>query len=94
MTRDSIIARPRIIGVMILPEAPGFLPMPSRAEPMALPCPMPPPKSSDAQADTGCDRDTGLDHRVQSCRRCCAFRCHGDPVGQHNECTEKHNNRK
>jgi hypothetical protein len=37
MTRDSIIARPIIIGVTTLPEAPGFLAIPFNAD--AIPNP-------------------------------------------------------
>ena len=37
ITRDSIRARPKIIGVKILPEAAGFLAIPSKAEAAALP---------------------------------------------------------
>ena len=37
MTKDSISAKPMIIGTKILPEAAGFLAIPSRAEAAALP---------------------------------------------------------
>ena len=37
MTRDSIRARPTIIGTKILPDACGLRAIPSRAEPAARP---------------------------------------------------------